>query len=124
MKQTTLFVIVMGVIIVAALTIVLGAKGPNSNGNLIAEGGAQKLVVSARNAQYSPQTLTVKAGQPVELTLDSSVQGCLRDFTIRELGIHQYLETPQDVLRFTPQKKGTYQFACSMGMAFGTLKVE
>lgn len=124
MKQTTVFLLVFGVILAAALVMAIGVGEKPVSGNAIAEGSAQKVVVSAVNGQYMPRTITVKANQPVELTLDSSVQGCLRDFTIRDLGVRQYLKTPQDVLKFTPTKKGTYRFACSMGMGFGTLIVE
>lgn len=107
-----------------AFAMAFGNKGESSTREVITSGEAQKVVIGARNAQYYPQTITVKAGRPVEITLDASVQGCLRDFTIRDLGVHQYLKTPSDVLRFTPQAKGTYSFACSMGMAFGTVIVE
>jgi plastocyanin domain-containing protein len=123
MKQTTIFLLVVAVIAVAAFIIVF-AQSPTINGNVVSTGEAQKVVIGARGGQFYPQTLTVKAGQPVELSLDSSVQGCLRDFTIRDFGIRKYLATPEDVLTFTPQEKGEYSFACSMGMAFGKLIVE
>lgn len=95
-------------------------------GNAIAagSGGTQEVVIGMKNYDYSPQTIRVKAGQPVSLSLDSSVQGCFRDFTIRELGVRKYLITPQDTVTFTPEKPGQYTFACSMGMGSGTLIVE
>ena len=34
------------------------------------------------------------------------------------------LQTPTDYVEFTPTKKGTFGFACSMGMGTGTLIVE
>lgn len=123
MKQTTLFLLVIAVIAVAALVIVF-AQGSTINGNVVSVGEVQKVVIGAHGGQFYPQTIVVKVGQPVELSLDSSVQGCLRDFTIRDFGIRKYLATPQDVLIFTPQEKGEYSFACSMGMAFGKFVVE
>lgn len=123
MKQTTIFLLVITVIAVAALVIVFAQSSP-INGNVMSAGEVQKVVIGARGGQFHPQTISVKAGQPVELSLDSSVQGCLRDFTIRDFNIHEYLATPQDTLTFTPQEKGEYSFACSMGMAFGKLVVE
>lgn len=124
MKQTHIFLLVLGIIIATSLVMGFGMKSKGLTANVIGEGEVQKIVIGARELQYYPQTITVNVGQPVELTLDASVQGCLRDFTIRSLGIRQYLKTPEDVLRFTPQEKGTYGFACSMGMAWGTLVVE
>ena len=85
---------------------------------------AQKIVLSFKNGNYYPNTVTVKAGQPVSISLDSSVQGCYRSFTVREFGISKYLASPSDSVTFTPTKPGTYRFACSMGMGTGTLIVE
>ena len=87
-------------------------------------GEVQKIVLSEKNYNYYPQEIKVKAGQPVSLSLDSSVKGCLRAFTIRDLGINKYLPAPKDSVEFTPKKVGTFTFACSMGMGYGKLIVE
>ena len=84
----------------------------------------QKVVLSMKDANYYPQEVYVKAGQPVSISLDSSVTGCLRSFTIKSLGVAKTLRTPSDTVTFTPTKPGTYNFACSMGMAYGKLIVE
>ena len=77
-----------------------------------------------KNYNYYPNTITVKSGQPVELTLDESVRGCLRGFTIKDLGVSKYSKTPEDSIDFTPTEKGTFAFSCSMGMGYGTIIVE
>lgn len=98
---------------------------PNNTENFAGSSGdVQKVVIGMKNYNYYPNTITVKAGQPVSITLDSSVFGCYRSFTIRELGVAKYLPTPKDSVEFTPTKKGTYTFACSMGMGTGKLVVE
>lgn len=84
----------------------------------------QNIVLSMRNYNYYPNTVRVKAGKPVHISLDESIKGCFRDFTIKDFGIHKYLETPQDYIKFIPTKPGTYVFACSMGMGTGILIVE
>ncbi|PIN93828.1 hypothetical protein COU54_01535 [Candidatus Pacearchaeota archaeon CG10_big_fil_rev_8_21_14_0_10_31_24] len=97
------------------------------NTNVINEGNAgqvQNVVIGMKNYNYYPNTIKVKAGLPVSLSLDSSVAGCFRDFTIRELGVRKYLVNPSDKVEFTPTKPGRYTFACSMGMGTGTLVVE
>lgn len=103
----------------------------NDDGNINNEylddsvsGDAQNVVLGFKNYNYYPNTITVKAGQPVRISLDSSVSGCYRSFTIRDFGISKNLRTPNDYVEFTPTKKGTYRFSCSMGMGTGTLVVE
>jgi plastocyanin domain-containing protein len=88
------------------------------------EGEYQKIVIGMKNYNYYPNTITVNAGKAVRIYLDGSVGGCFRDFTIREFGIQEYLITPEDYVEFTPDKRGTYTFACSMGMGSGKLIVE
>ena len=85
---------------------------------------AQKVVLGLKDFNYYPNTIKVKANKPVSISLDKSVYGCLRDFTIREFGIRKYLRTPSDTVEFTPSKSGIYRFSCSMGMGTGTLIVE
>jgi len=86
--------------------------------------GVQKVVLSIKNLNYYPNEIRVKANQPVSISLDKSVTGCFRSFTIRDLGIYKSLPTPSDTVDFTPTKAGTYTFACSMGMGYGKLIVE
>ena len=93
-------------------------SGGGSNGE------AREIILGVRNYNYYPNTIKVNVGETVRIKLDSSVSGCLRSFTIRDFGINKYLKTPDDYVEFTPTKKGTYGFACSMGMGTGTLVVE
>ena len=84
---------------------------------------SQKITLSFKN-NYYPNTITVKAGKSVEITLDSSVRGCYRSFNIRSLGISKYSSSPSDIIKFTPNQKGSFEFACGMGMGQGTIIVE
>ena len=86
--------------------------------------GVQKVVLGLKDFNYYPNTIKVKAGKPVSISLDKTVYGCLRDFTIRDFGIRKYLRSPSDAVEFTPTKPGVYRFSCSMGMGTGTLIVE
>lgn len=90
----------------------------------VGTGDALEIVIGMKNYNYYPNTVTINVGQPVSLALDSSVVGCFRDFTIRDLGLHEYLRTPEDKMQFTVDKPGTYTFACSMGMGSGKLVVK
>ncbi|MEK6829983.1 MAG: cupredoxin domain-containing protein [Nanoarchaeota archaeon] len=128
----SIYYIMMIILIVGiAGFFVFGGFGANETGNAInnntdgnANGQAQKIVLGIKNYNYYPNTITVKSGEPVRIYLDESVVGCYRGFTIKDFGIAKYLKTPSDYVEFTPNKKGTFRFACSMGMGTGTLIVE
>ena len=87
-------------------------------------GETQKVVLSMKDLNYYPNEIRVKAGQPVSISLDESITGCLRSFTIKELGVSKYVRTSQETIDFTPTKKGTFRFACVMGMGYGKIIVE
>ncbi|MDP2925126.1 MAG: cupredoxin domain-containing protein [Nanoarchaeota archaeon] len=84
----------------------------------------QRIVLSFRE-NYSPDTIKVKAGVPVEITLDESVTGCYRSFIVEGLEISLYSKNPLDLIKFTPEKKGTFKFSCcSSNMGTGNIIVE
>ncbi|MFA5855813.1 MAG: cupredoxin domain-containing protein [Candidatus Pacearchaeota archaeon] len=95
-----------------------------ASGNTIKEEKVQKITLSFKDYNYYPNTIRVKEGIPVEITLDNSIGGCFRAFRIKGLGVSINSINPQDKIIFTPNKKGTYEFACSMRMGYGTIIVE
>ena len=126
MEKTTIYGIGIFLLIVIGGYFLIGSS-ENINENVVDSGNSgdfQKVTIGMKNYNYYPNTINVESGKTVRLSLDSSVSGCFRDFTIRELGIRKYLRTPSDYVEFTPTKPGTYRFACSMGMGTGTLIVE
>ena len=128
-KSTLYFGFILLILVVAGFLFI---KGGNSAGNenVLSEGsqaipeGTQRLVIGEKNLNYYPDMIKVKANQPVSISLDSSVQGCLRSFTIRDLGVAKYVKTQEETIDFTPNKKGTFTFTCSMGMGYGKIIVE
>ena len=104
-----------------------GGSSQGVTGNAVFAGGGngavQEVVLGMKNYNYYPNTVNVKAGSPVKLSLDDSAYGCFRDFTIKDLGVRKYLRSASDFVEFTPTNPGTYTFACSMGMGFGKLVV-
>lgn len=126
MNKFVFYIIGTLLIILVAGTLLI--KGNEDNYNVApigsGEGETQNVVLGIKNYNYYPNTVKVKVNVPVSISLDSSVSGCYRSFTIRDFGINKYLKTPQDTVEFTPTKKGTYRFACSMGMGTGVLIVE
>ena len=126
--KNTLMIIILGALLFGGGYFVFSGSGNdqtiNGSSVQVGSGEIQKIILSEKNYNYYPNEIKVKAGQPVSLSLDKSVAGCLRSFTIQDLGVAKHLRTPSDTLEFTPTKAGAYTFACSMGMGYGKLIVE
>ncbi len=130
MKNTTLLGVIVAIVLIIGGFMLVNGKTVTRNvvaqdADVIA-GESQQVVLSMKNFNYYPQEVRVKAGQPVEVKLDSKVGGCLRSivFDLGDKKASKYLRTDKDSLIFTPTKKGTFNFACSMGMGYGTLVVD
>lgn len=107
-------IVVIGLIIFFAMN-----KDSNTNSTTSV---VQKITLGFTN-NYNPNTIEVKAGIPVEITLDNSVNGCYRAFTIPALGVSKISRSPSDTIKFTPDKPGIYHFQCGMNMGYGTIIV-
>lgn len=121
-SKKTIFLI-MGVLAVIIVSYFF-MSGKSLTGNAASEdsGDVQRITLGFKN-NYYPNTITVEAEKPVEVTLDNSVRGCFRSFNIRELGISYRSSGPSDTIKFTPTKKGSFEFACGMRMGYGTIIV-
>lgn len=88
-------------------------------------GGLQRAAISITSSGYTPRRFSVRAGTPVELKVSAGeVYSCASSFTFKAFGINAYVKPNTDqVFTFTPNKKGLYSFACSMGMYSGTMEV-
>ena len=122
MKNTTILMVI--VLLLIAVGIVLMNKGRETTEVNVADGESQQVTISMKNGNYYPQEIRIKANQPVEVTLDSSVSGCFRAFTVPELGVYHVSKNPSDKIVFTPTKTGEMGFACTMGMGQGRFIVE
>jgi len=115
----------LAIFVIAVLAyLYLGNSSPQVTNVSSSQLGVQKIVISMQNYNYYPNTITVEAGKPVEITLDSSVGGCYRSFNIPSLGVSYRSSNPGDKITFTPTKKGSFEFACSMRMGRGTIIVK
>jgi len=93
-----------------------GCAGGGAGGGGSASSGNQAVNVGAVDYQFNPSTITVKAGQPVQLTLRNNATQ-IHDFTIDSLGGQkiQVTSDPQasSSTTFTPTAPGTYKFYCN-----------
>jgi sulfite exporter TauE/SafE len=87
--------------------------------------GVQPVTINILNNGYSPKHFAVKSGTPVKLTVNAGeVYSCATAFTFRAFGINAFIKpNTNQIFSFTPDKKGIYTFACSMGMYSGTMEV-
>jgi plastocyanin domain-containing protein len=86
--------------------------------------GVQKATIVVNNG-FTPGSLMVKAGQPVELTFDTKARGCATSVNFQGLNLKKDLTNgKKTIVTFTPKKAGTYTFACPMNMVKGTLIVK
>lgn len=89
--------------------------------SVLLENGKQVVTMAVQGLRYTPSSLTIQQGIPVEWRIDGSqAQGCARVITIPKLGLTEYLSpTEETVITFTPSEVGTLTFTCTMGMTNG-----
>lgn len=87
--------------------------------------GSQQVVITVLPNGYSPNRIQVKAGMPVQLTLQTKdTYSCASSFVLKAFNIKMQLgPTDSKTVAFTPTQKGIYPFTCSMGMYSGVLEV-
>ncbi|MGW4103434.1 heavy metal translocating P-type ATPase [Streptomyces sp. NPDC004976] len=99
--------------------------GPRRARTALIEGGMQRVEVTVRGG-YSPDVIKVRQGVPVELVFDRQESGeCTSRVVFPDLrvsaGLPAYART---TVRLSPDRAGSFGFACGMNMIHGTLLVE
>ena len=80
-------------------------------------GGVQEVYLKATGSGYDKSHITVKKGTLVRLHFTAVNAGCGSYMQIRGLNVHaQSRNGQEDIVEFTPQQEGTYQYTCGMGM--------
>ncbi len=87
-------------------------------------GGVQEISMKVTRSGYEPNNLTISAGIPVRWKIDGTgAAGCTNIMTIPSLNVSQTLRSGENIIEFTPPKKGQLAFMCSMGMVRGSFTV-
>ncbi len=106
----------LALVTAAALSLVAFAQGHKA---ALAK-PAQKTTITV-NGGFSPLTINVKAGQPVQLTFDTKKKGCISAVVFDGMNMKKDLKDgTKTVVTFTP-KKGSYAFHCPMNMMKGKI---
>ena len=109
--------------IVWVLWYFLFSKGSQASAPTVA--GVQEVRVLVKGG-YTPDTIVVRAGEPVRLqfyrdeTADCSERVVFEDFGI-DVALPAFQTTP---VEFTPEEAGEFRFRCGMNMLKGVLVVE
>ncbi|MFA5126376.1 MAG: sulfite exporter TauE/SafE family protein [Patescibacteria group bacterium] len=86
----------------------------------------QEATINIQNSGYYPNSITVKAGEPVTLHLvNDKAYSCAQAFTIPSLGIEKIVRPgTTETIQFTaPSDVTRIAYTCSMGMYRGVLNV-
>ena len=96
------------------------------NANIAVEkNGVQYVSSTLESGQYPD--ITVKAGEPVEWTITASeknINGCNYKILLQDFNQEHTFESGKNVIKFTPEKAGTYTYSCWMGMITGKIYVK
>lgn len=85
----------------------------------------QTINMTVSYSGYSPSVFYLKKDVPVEWIIDGqAVTGCTNEIISPALGIKQGLHRGKNVIKFTPNKAGTFGFSCWMGMVRGKFIIE
>ncbi len=87
--------------------------------------GVQEVPIVV-NGGYAPATVALQRGRPVRLLFDRRDQGsCTEEVVLPDFGVRRFLPTGEVTpVEFTPEKPGTFEFTCGMGMVRGKLIVQ
>lgn len=87
--------------------------------------GIQQVEVTVKGG-YSPDTIVVKKGVPVELRFRrDEASSCTEQVVFPDFGISRRLPAFKTTpVRFTPEREGEFAFTCGMSMVRGKLVVE
>lgn len=83
-------------------------------------------VVEAPLSRSKYPYILVQKGVPVRFNIeakDENINGCNNAVVFPEFGIEQELKEGDNVFEFTPDKTGTINYTCWMGMIYGKIKV-
>ena len=114
MKRSLLIGFIALLPVLAACT---SATATKPSGGAASGTATQQLTVKAMDTmKFDPPTLSAKAGQPIQVTLDNTGQ-LVHDFSVTE-GVSQPVKTLAEpgqkaVTTFTIDKPGTYTYFCS-----------
>lgn len=106
------------------------AEGTSGVTETVVESEAKEVVVEGSEFKFLPATLTFKKGEKIRLVF-KNMGKMTHDWVVDELNVRtkQITAGQEDAIEFTPDKVGTFEYYCSVGLhqkmgMKGTLTVE
>jgi len=95
----------------------------NKSGVII-KNGVQEVNMNVDASGYHPNSFVLKKGVPVKWNVNlPQLMSCTNELIMNAYGIDVHLKQGLNVVEFTPDKIGTIQFTCGMGMLHGSFIV-
>ncbi|MBQ3670109.1 MAG: sulfite exporter TauE/SafE family protein [Treponema sp.] len=132
MKIGSLLVVVMGLSMLSQ-SFALGGfntgrlfpKSQQAQEQAVEKDGTQTL--SSTLGPYAYPSITVKKGVPVRWEINAgegALNGCNYKMIFQDFGFEKTLSPGKNIIEFTADRAGTFQYSCWMGMIRGTIRVE
>jgi plastocyanin domain-containing protein len=124
MNATDLLVILLGLAAIAWVNWYFFLAGSGASAAIDA-GGRQEVRILVRGG-YTPAAVSARRGTPLRLVFDrQETSGCSEEVVIPDFNIRRFLPANQETaIDLTPDKAGSYEFTCGMGMLRGRITVE
>ncbi len=85
----------------------------------------QTITMNVTSSGFEPSVFKIKQGVPVRWVINGvNVSGCTSTIILPSFNILKNLKYGENVVDFTPSKKGDLPFSCGMGMVRGKFIVE
>jgi len=123
-------IILIGIFLLVAIRNYFSNAPVTGSGSIVQDVNAgndkdvQVVNLGIKDYNYYPNTINLKYNVPAKIVVDTNkVKGCLQSIVIPDFGIRKFVKANDNIISFTPNKKGTFSFSCSMGMGFGKIVV-
>ena len=130
-KVIAVMIFLVGIVYISNTLALYGIKIPSlqadiaaNDRSVIVKNGYQIATMTTTSRGYFPNSFTVKKDIPVRWVVKGeNVFGCQGFLVAPKIGVAKTLTSGENVIEFTPTKKGPIAFSCSMGMFTGRFEV-
>lgn len=130
MTATSALIVIMAVFMISSGTALTGlyVGKDQKNSSVEADSSSEELQLvetSLTNGRY--ESIEVRQGIPVKWVIhvsERALTGCNQTLYIPEYDLTVQLKVGDNVVEFTPEHTGTFQYSCWMGMIRSTIKVK
>ncbi len=126
MTASQIIVTLVGLIAIVSINYYFLHSGRSGGAVTTDDGrGRQRIRIEVQGG-YSPAVVKVQAGRPVRLEFfRNETSGCTEEVVLPDFGIRTFLPAHRTTaVEFTPERPGSYEFTCGMGMVRGRIEAE